>query len=167
MAHTKSTRQCKKIYRHPTRCFSGSHHLLTKIIETEHQAQPYRATFKTKRRIQNKLRTLESNTKIRGENLLNKCLQQPMAEQIPSMTGAEYKYLINNETRFKTEVCSISKLIIYKLRKLKLEPGFRKTCRNWYWQGTRRILQHKEKTNGNKSTNITCMEYLGKRETTE
>ena len=65
--------------------------------------------IKSKRRIQNKLRTLDTNTRIREENMLNLCLQRPPVNQIPSMNDREYIYWLMIENHYKTEVRSLRK----------------------------------------------------------
>ena len=57
--------------------------------------------IKAKRRIQNKLRAIDSNTRIRGVNMLHLCLQKPPVLQKPSMTDKEYRYWTLNESHYK------------------------------------------------------------------
>ena len=128
--------------------------------------------IKAKRRIQNKLRALESNTRIRGANIFNTFVQQPMVDQIPSMSDNEYRYWKLNENRYKKEVQILAKNINRELKKLQYkswnqaleklaEVDINKAPREFY------STMKKLGGTGNRNSNITCMEYQGKKETTE
>ena len=128
--------------------------------------------IKSKRRIQNKLRTLDTNTRIRGENMLNLCLQRPPVDQNPSMNDREYRYWLMNENHFKTEVRTLSKKINHELQKLKYK-SWNRALENLAEldidKAPREFYSTMKKLGGisNSNTSITCMEYLGRKESTE